>query len=56
MVKQNLDRTDFVEHESRIVDKATSNTDSRTASSVDERSDDDFVDPKEERAFASQAT
>ena len=56
MVKQNLDRTDFVEHQSRIRDKTTSSTDSRTDSSVDERSDDDFVDPKEERAFASQAT
>jgi hypothetical protein len=56
MVKQNLHHTNFVEHESQIIDKTTSNTDSRTASSVDERSDDDFVDPKEERAFASQDT
>jgi hypothetical protein len=54
MAEQNLYRTDFVEHEARMIDKATPNVASRTASSVDEQSEDGCVDPKEERAFASQ--
>lgn len=57
MVKRNSSRTDAREHEARTIDKTTANVDFQTASSVDERSEGyNYVDPREERAFASQTS